>query len=149
MILQIPPTISSMQCARTVLYCHTWPVWLYRNIIHCFTNGWNFEKKKLMNVKDVLRFSLQFLSETFLILRKYERYKIINVYWSSSKITFILVRLQYNLKFLDTSSYSTTALSVWPWLPLQLMPIPLYPMPSFSIVSHQASLNHLPRRLST
>jgi hypothetical protein len=25
------------------------------------------------------------------------------------------------------------------------MPIPLYPMPSFSIVSHQASLNHLPR----
>jgi hypothetical protein len=29
------------------------------------------------------------------------------------------------------------------------MPIPLYPMPSFSTVSHQASLDHLPRRLST
>jgi hypothetical protein len=26
-----------------------------------------------------------------------------------------------------------------------LMPIPLYPLPSFSIVSHQASLNLLPR----
>jgi hypothetical protein len=30
-----------------------------------------------------------------------------------------------------------------------LMAIPLYPLPSFSIVSHQASLNHLPRHLST
>jgi hypothetical protein len=30
-----------------------------------------------------------------------------------------------------------------------LMPIPLYPIPSFSTVSHQASLNHLPRRSST
>jgi hypothetical protein len=43
----------------------------------------------------------------------------------------------------SSSCYSTTALSVWPWLPLQLMPIPLYPMPLFSIVSHQAHLNHL------
>jgi hypothetical protein len=30
-----------------------------------------------------------------------------------------------------------------------LMPIPLYPMLSFSIVSHRASLNRLPHRLST
>ena len=29
------------------------------------------------------------------------------------------------------------------------MPIPLYPMLSFSIVSHQASLNHPPHHLST
>ena len=48
-----------------------------------------------------------------------------------------------------SSSYSATALSVWPWLPLQLKPIPLYPMLSLSIVSHQATLNRLPHRLST
>jgi len=47
-----------------------------------------------------------------------------------------------------TSSYSAAALSDWPWFPLQLMPIPLYPVPSFSIVSHQASLNRPPHRLS-
>jgi len=44
----------------------------------------------------------------------------------------------------ETSSpYSATALSVWPWLPLQLMSILLYPLLSFSIVSHQAALNRL------
>jgi len=36
-----------------------------------------------VNVKGVFRFSLQLLSETFLILRINERYKIKNVYWSS------------------------------------------------------------------
>ena len=46
-----------------------------------------------MNVKSVLRFSLQLLSETFFILRINERHKAINVYWSSLKVTFILVRL--------------------------------------------------------
>ena len=34
-------------------------------------------------------------------------------------------------------------LSVWPWLPSQMIPIPLYPMLLFSIVSHWASLNRL------
>jgi hypothetical protein len=48
-----------------------------------------------------------------------------------------------------SSSYSTTALSVCPCLPLQLMPIPVYPMLSFSIVSHQTSLNRPPHCLST
>ena len=48
-ILQIPPGISSMQDTRTVLYCHLWPVWLYRNIPHYFTNGGNFENKTLIN----------------------------------------------------------------------------------------------------
>jgi len=40
----------------------------------------------------------------------------------------------------SSSSYSPTDLSVWSWLPLQLMPIPLYPMLSFSIDSHRGPL---------
>ena len=31
-------------------------------------------------------------------------------------------------KWSSSSSYSATALLLWPWLPLQLMPIPLYPV---------------------
>ena len=61
--------------------------------------------------------------------------------------TELLVIIHKRLK--SSSSYSAKALSICPWLPLQLMPIPLYPMLSFSIVSQRASLNHLPRRLST
>ena len=48
-----------------------------------------------------------------------------------------------------SSSYSTTALLVWPWHPLELMPIPLFPMLSFSIVSHRVSSGRLPHHLST
>ena len=43
-------------------------------------------------MKCVFWFSLQILSETFLILRRNERDMIKNVYWCSCKVTFILVR---------------------------------------------------------
>jgi len=49
----------------------------------------------------------------------------------------------------SSSFYSATAFSVWPSLPLQLKPIPLHPVLSFSIVSHWASLNCPPHRFST
>jgi len=47
---------------------------------------------ELLHVKCVFGFSLQFLSETFLILRRTERDMIKYALWSSRKVPVILVR---------------------------------------------------------
>jgi hypothetical protein len=48
--------------------------------------------KKLLNIKCVFCFSVQLLSETFLIIRRIERDIIINVHRSSCKVPVIVVR---------------------------------------------------------
>jgi len=52
----------------------------------------DFRKNKLLNTKCVFRVSLQLLSEIFFILRRIKRDMIENIYWSSCKVLFILVR---------------------------------------------------------
>jgi len=72
-------------------YCHLWPIWLYRVFPHYLVNGTIFEKKSL-NTKCVFWFSVQLLSETFLILRRTERDMIKNIHWSLCKVPVIGVR---------------------------------------------------------
>jgi hypothetical protein len=67
----------------------------------------DFRKKKKSDMKCVFWFSLQLLSETFLILRKTERDEIKNVYWFSCKVRVIFVRIEWNLIFLDRFSKNT------------------------------------------
>ena len=49
-------------------------------------------RKWLLNTKFVFLFSLQLLSETFLLLRRNEQDRFINVYWPSCKIFVILAK---------------------------------------------------------
>jgi hypothetical protein len=72
------PKLSSMHSACAVLYCHLWPVWFNDIFTHYFINGAIFEGKKSSNIKCVFWITLQFLSETFLILRRIQRDIIIN-----------------------------------------------------------------------
>jgi len=62
-----------MQCAYTVVCCHLWPVRLIFIFPHCLINGTIFGGKKLLNIKCVFWFSLQLLSETFLVMRRIQR----------------------------------------------------------------------------
>jgi hypothetical protein len=64
----------------------------------CLINDTTFGKK-LLNIKCIFLFFLQLLSETFLILRRIDR--DVNVLKSPCKVPVILVRLYWNLNFLD------------------------------------------------
>ena len=68
-----------------ILYRHLLPVKLHHIFPHYLINGTVFEKK-LLNIKCVFWFSLQMLSETFLILRRIHGDIIINVHRSSCKV---------------------------------------------------------------
>jgi hypothetical protein len=66
-------------------------------------------RKKVIEYKICVLISLTSLSETFLILRKTRRDMIINVYWPSSTVHFILVRFYRNFISLEIfEKYSNT-----------------------------------------
>jgi hypothetical protein len=62
-------TILSSVACLALPYCHLWPVWLY-HIVTCGLSGctkflYIFRKKKLLDIKCVLRFSLQICLKHF------------------------------------------------------------------------------------
>jgi hypothetical protein len=68
-------------CNSHVPHCHLWPIWLYNIFPHCLINSTIF-KKKLLNIKYVFWYSLQLLSEMFLILWRIQWDIIINTFYS-------------------------------------------------------------------
>ena len=87
------PWVSSIQCACAVLYRHLWPrldVQYFSTLPH---ERQDFRQKKmLLDIKCVFSFSLQYLYETFLILRIILEGTVIIIYRSTCKVPVILVR---------------------------------------------------------
>jgi len=71
---------------------HLWPDRLYHIFPHYLNNGTIFEKK-IQHKMCVFCFSLQLLSETFFILRRFQRDIFVNMHGSSRTMPFILVRV--------------------------------------------------------
>ena len=72
-----------------VLYCHLWTVWLYHILLR-YPRKARFSRKNLLNIKCVFWFSLQLLSETFLILRRIQRDTVRNVRMCSVRYPLFL-----------------------------------------------------------
>jgi hypothetical protein len=69
-------------------YSHLWPVRLCNNFPLYLMNGTTFGGKKLMNIKCGLIFSTTLVYN--IILRRIQRYIIINVHWFSCKVPLFL-----------------------------------------------------------
>jgi hypothetical protein len=67
-LASVYPFLSSMQCVCDIFW-HPIPLWLYSIFQHYLINGTIFEKK-VLHIKCVFLFYLQYLSRTFLILRR-------------------------------------------------------------------------------
>jgi hypothetical protein len=85
---------------------------------HVISYTARYSKKKLLNIEGVFWFSLQFLSETFLILGRTEWDMVISVYWSSCKVSVTMVRFERNINFLDRFSKNIQTSEFMTFLPV-------------------------------
>ena len=78
-----------MQSACTILYCWLWPLWVYNIFPHYLITG-TIIGKKLLGIECVLWFPLQYLSETYLIVRRIQRPIIISIHMFHVKYPLFL-----------------------------------------------------------
>jgi hypothetical protein len=75
-VLMYVCSLTYLACSAHAPCCHLWPAWLYHDFPHYRINGTIFGKK-FLDIKCGSSFSLQLLSETFVVLRRikarYER----------------------------------------------------------------------------
>jgi hypothetical protein len=96
-----------MQSACALLFCHMWPVWLHRNLLHYFINDASLRKNVLNIILCIylltikLLFALQLLSDVFLILRRIHLDIVTSLYRSPCKVPVIFLRFQQNFNSLD------------------------------------------------
>jgi len=96
--------LSSPACNARAPYCNLRPASLYNIFPHYLING-TILVQKLLNTKCVFWFSLQLLSETFLILRRIDRDMIKNVYWSSSEVQYRLLLCDFNQTWIFVTDF--------------------------------------------
>jgi len=95
-------SLSYIACNRHAPYCHLWPAPLYNTSKYYLINDAIFEGgKTFFYIKSVFGFSLQNLSETFLILRRTQRGMNKHVNDLHVKYALFLSDFNENLNFLD------------------------------------------------
>ena len=104
---RVTVAIVTQHAKHNAPYCHIWPDRLYNTFPHCLIKCTIFEEKKGGKktghwIKYVCFISPRnFLTETYLILRRTQRVIIINIHTVLCKVTVILVRFYWKLNFLD------------------------------------------------
>jgi hypothetical protein len=107
------PQVSNMHCACAMLSSVAYPAVLnFLTLSHKRHDC----RKKYIEHKICVWFSLQLLSETFLILST-EKYMTENVYWSSCKVPLILVQLQFSQQFFRKRFNYRISLKSFQWEP--------------------------------
>ena len=81
-------SLSYLACIAHAPYCPPWSAPLYDIFPHYLINGMIFEGK----LPNKMCFEFLYNFERFLALRRIERDRVKNIYWSSCKVAFILAR---------------------------------------------------------
>ena len=101
----ILPCLYSMQRVCAMLWRHLWPFTLDQIFRHYLINGEIFGKN-LVSIKCVVWFSLQDLSETFLILRRIN--ETLQQMGKSLHVKYSLLLLEFNDNWISSTDFRKT-----------------------------------------